>query len=171
MTHENKDEETVDTPPEKKPRLTLVLILAILLGTLLTLLIAGTIYHVQSGKALAAELAATKDELKRKTALFAELQEQVAGLSRQMHALREFSVAKANAVAAATSEPPVAPATNTPPASSEPETKKEKPVSTPAAKKAEPTAQDCQLVGKSPEEQSATLKRCMQSVDGKGSRR
>lgn len=59
------------------------------------------------------------------------------------------------------SQPPVAVA---PPAPVEPATKP-KPVSAPPAKKSAPVMQDCQLVGKSAEEQAATLKRCMQSLD------
>lgn len=158
MTRENRDEEVVEIPPETKPKLTLVVILSIVVGILLTLLIGGTAYHFQSRKALVAELATANDELKRKTLQFGELQEQIVGLSRQIHALREFSVAKASSVAAAAS-------TKSPPAPAEPETEKPPADSTPVARKEKPATQDCQLVGKSPEEQAATLKRCAQAVE------
>lgn len=167
MTTENIDKEVVEAPSDKKPKLTLIVILAVLTGVLFMFAIGGVIYHVQSRKALEADLANTKDELSRKTQLLSDSQEQVVGLSRQMHALREFSVAKANAVAAAVANEPSAPApASTPPAPVEPEKIKSKPVAAPAAKKSRMTGQDCQLVGKSQEEQAATLKRCMQTLDG-----
>jgi len=163
---------------EAKPKRTPVIILSILLGVSLAFSIAGGIYHVRSGKALRAELAASKDELKYKTQLLADQQEQIIGLSRQMHALREFSVTKANEAAAAatataaSSEPPVAPPASPPAVAVAPEAKKAKPVRAPVAKKAAPPpSQNCQLIGKTPEEQSATLQRCMQSMDAKTSRR
>lgn len=174
MTSESHGEEIAEAPAARKPKLTRVVVLSILLGVLLAFSIAGGIYHVRSGKALRTELAASKDELKHKTQQLAEQQEQISGLSRQMHALREFSLARANAVAAAaaSSEPPVAPPASSPPAVAAPETTKPKPASAPLAKQvAPPPSQDCRLIGKSPEEQSATLKRCMQSMDGKASRR
>lgn len=158
MTRENRDEEVVEVPPETKPRLTLIVILSIVVGVLLALSIGGTVYHVQANKAQAAELAAAKDELKRKTLQFTELQEQIVGLSRQIHALREFSVAKASSAAAAASA-------GSPHVPAEPETAKPPTVVAPAAKKEKPASQDCQLVGKSPEEQAATLKRCAQAVE------
>lgn len=210
MTRESKEEEVVESAAEKKPKITLVLILSLVIGVLVTLLIGGSIYHVQSRKALVAELAATKAELKQKTALFSDLQEQIAGLSRQMHALKEFSVTKAYAVAAATpgSEAPAAEPAPPPPARSEAEAKKQEAVSAtpakkekkketekeaekakekapqptaapastteskagtsePVARKAKPAPLDCQIVGKSPEEQMATLQRCTQAMDRK----
>ena len=191
MASESEGEEIVEAPAEAaakpKPKLTPVVILSILLGVSLAVSIAVGIYHVRSGKALKAELAASKDELMQKTQLLADQQEQIIGLSRQMHALREFSVAKANEAAAAAtskaaatatavnSEPPAAPPASTPAVTVAPEAKKEKAVRAPAAKKAappsQPPSQNCQLIGKTPEEQSATLQRCMQSLDGKTSRR
>lgn len=181
-------EAEAEAEKKPKPQLKPVVILSVLLGVLLAFVIAGGIYHVRSGKALKAELAASKDELKHKTQLLAEQQEQIIGLSRQMHALREFSVTKANEAAAAatstaaapataaSSEPPAAAPAGSPPETVAPEATKAKPVRAPVARKAapppsQPPSQNCQLIGKSPEEQSATLQRCMQSMDAKTSRR
>lgn len=169
MTRESSDEEAVDTSAEKKPRLTLVVILSIVIGALLMFSIGSTVLGMQSRKALEAQLTASKNDLKSKTQLLAEAQEQIAGLSQQVHALRDFSVAKASAVAATTAGETPAPAPGSSPstAPAEEEKGKAKPASVPAAKKAKMAGQDCQLVGKSQEEQAATLKRCMQALDGR----
>lgn len=172
MQRESREEEVVEAPPEKKPKLTLVVILSMLTGALLTFSIAGTVYHFQSGAAREAELATTKDELARKTLLLDEQQEQIAGLSRQVHALKEFAVAKASAVAAATVSETSTPGTSSPTSAPAPETEKNIPAVVPVSrKKAKAESQDCQLTGKSQEEQAETLQRCMQTIDGKGSRR
>lgn len=169
MTREDKEEAVVETPTETKPKFTLIVILSALLGVLLTLMTGGAIYHFQSGKAVQAELAAAREEVKRKTLMLTELQEQVAGLSRQVHALREFSVAKASGVAAevVAAEKQQASAESSPPAAPVSESGKKEPVTPPVAKKVKPAGLDCQIVGKSPEEQMATLKRCTQAMDGK----
>lgn len=185
MAHEDKEAEIVEPAPQAKPKLTLIIILAVLLGVFLTLLTGGAIYHVQSGKTMQAELAVAREELKRKTLMLTEAQEQIANLSIQMHTLREFSVAKASSVAAekevavdkaqaatensSTHAPaseagkkeqpaPVVPAAAPPPKA---------PAATLETKKAKPGNLDCQITGKSPEEQQATLKRCTQAMDGK----
>lgn len=187
MSGESTKEEVVEAPAETKPKFTPTLILALLAGLLLILLIGGTVYHFQSGKALRAELAAAKEEAKHKTLTLTEAQAQIAGLSRQLHALREFSLNKADTTAAegaavtekkpqqpADSSPPVA-ATPAPPATAKkealaakPETaKKEAVAAAPVTKKSKPANLDCQLAGKSPEEQTATLKRCTEAMDGR----
>jgi flagellar basal body-associated protein FliL len=191
MAHEDKEAEIVEPAPQAKPKLTLIIILAVLLGVFLTLLTGGAIYHVQSGKTMQAELAVAREELKRKTLMLTEAQEQIANLSIQMHTLREFSVAKASSVAAekevavdkaqaatensSTHAPaseagkkeqpaPVVPAAAPPPVA--PPAPKA-PAATLETKKAKPGNLDCQITGKSPEEQQATLKRCTQAMDGK----
>lgn len=170
MTRENKDEEVIEAAPQPKPKLALVVILSILTGVLLTWAVGATVYHFQSGKALQAELAVAKEEAKRKTLMIDELQEQIAGLSKQIHALRDFSVAKASGVAgeaiaaAGKQQPPAEASPSTTPAGTT--ATKETP-SPPVAKKPKPAGLDCQLVGKSAEEQMATLQRCTKAMDGK----
>ena len=188
MAHEDKEAEIVEPAPQAKPKLTLIIILAVLLGVFLTLLTGGAIYHVQSGKMMQAELAVAREELKRKTLLLTEAQEQIANLSMQMHTLREFSVAKASDVVAekevAVDKPQAATENSSAHAPASEAGKKEQPVpvappqpvvppapkapaATLEAKKAKPGNLDCQITGKSPEEQQATLKRCTQAMDGK----
>jgi hypothetical protein len=177
MSRDSKEDESVAAPPEVKPKLTLVVILSVLTGVLLTLVTGVTIYHFQSAKALGAELATAKGEIKRKAAMLTESQEQVAALSKQVHALRGFSVAKASDVAEdvvvadklkspAAPTAPIAPAASAPAASAPVATKKE-PAAVPVEKPSKPKNLDCQLVGKSAEEQMATLQRCAKAMDGK----
>lgn len=135
MTTTDKGEEAAEAAPATQRKLPLLVILSILSGMLLILSIGVTVYHFQSGKKLKAELAATRGELKEKTQLAAELQEQVASLSRQMHALRDFSVNRAYEAADKASPampesaplPVVAEAKETKPVGSEPTLKKNKP--------------------------------------------
>jgi len=168
MTRENKDEEVVAAAPQPKPKLALVVILSILTGVLLTWAIGVTVYHFQSRKALQTELAAAKEEAKRKSLMVDELQEQITGLSKQIHALRDFSVAKASGVAA---EAIAAAGKQQPPADGSPAAAPAAATATaappPVAKKPKPAGLDCQLVGKSAAEQMATLQRCTQAMDGK----
>jgi hypothetical protein len=171
MSRDSKEEEPVAPPSEVKPKLTLLVALSALAGVLLTLLTGGAIYHFQSGKALEAELSTTKEELRRKALMLTELQEQVTGLSKQVHALRDFSIARASSVAAeviaASALPPKteAPAPAAP--APDPVLTKKEPVAAPVVKKEKPAGLDCQIVGKSAEEQMATLQRCTKAMDGK----
>jgi hypothetical protein len=171
MSRDSKEEEPVAPPSEVKPKLTLLVALSALAGVLLTLLTGGAIYHFQSGKALEAELSTTKEELRRKILMLTELQEQVTGLSKQVHALRDFSIARASSVAAeviaASALPPKteAPAPAAP--APDPVLTKKEPVAAPVVKKEKPAGLDCQIVGKSAEEQMATLQRCTKAMDGK----
>ena len=102
MEHENRDEAVVEPAPKAEPKLALTLLVAlsIAVGVLLTLLIGGTLYHFQAGAAVSNELAATKEELKRKTLQLGQMEVQVSGLSNQIHTLKEFAIAKASASAA-----------------------------------------------------------------------
>ena len=170
MTREKKKDEVVEAALEPKPKLALDVILSILIGVLLTLAIGVTVYHFQSRKALQTELAAAKEEAKRQTLMVTELQEQIAGLSKQIHALRDFSVAKASGVAAeaiAATGKQQPPAEVSPAAAPAAATAAKEAAAPPVAKKAKPAGLDCQLVGKSAEEQMATLQRCTKAMDGK----
>jgi hypothetical protein len=169
MARESKEEEPVEAPPEIKPKLTLVVLLSALIGIFLTLLTVGAIYHFQSGKAVENELAVSKEEVRRKTLMLTEAQEQVTALSKQVHALREFSIARASGAAeeAIVAGKQPTPAATPAPASPDSEALKKEAAPPPVVKKAKPAGLDCQLVGKSAEEQMATLQRCTKAMDGK----
>lgn len=181
MAHEDKEAEVAEPVGQAKPKLTLIVILAVLLGVFLALSIGGAIYHFQSGKAVQSELAAAREDLKHKTLMLTEAQEQIANLSMQMHTLREFSVAKASGVAAEKELAGQAASGCGKQQRSHASFRTREKGSTCAshspcfentrraagAKKAKPGNLDCQITGKSPEEQQATLKRCTQAMDGK----
>lgn len=163
-----------------KPRLSIVVILALLLGSVLTLLVGGAFLYFQQRNALQVEARVATEALKEKNQALGEMKGQIEALSRQMHSLKEYALARSSSESekktesvlpevptqAATSavvsktagnkesaKVPVAPASETAPAE---------------AKKPAPEAQNCGLVGKSPEEQAATLKRCVMLMDSPG---
>ena len=176
VTVDREAPEVAEEPPPARPKLTLVVVLSMLLGILLTLILAGGFAYYRQSQAVHAELLAASDQLKEKSQALDEMKAQIEVLSKQMHLLKEYSIArsrplgdknkKSEAVAAALDAaegppaPPAAGAAATPAASLSalpPKVRKPKP---------KPNAQNCELVGKSPDEQAATLQRCVSAMDG-----
>ena len=165
MTKE-KSEEPHDEAPvfkEERPGFMPIVILATLLGSVVVLSIVGGIYFYNERKTLGEELKAAKADVRRKDELIVNYQEQIKGLSKHVHALREFSVARAQAVADNT-KPPAAPEALSAAAPSSTATGGK--AASAETKKPKSNDQDCQLVGKSAEERVATLKRCAAAMDG-----
>jgi cell division protein FtsL len=173
---DNEAPEVAAEAPPAKPKLTLVVVLSMLLGILLTLMLAGGVVYYQKSKAVQAQLLAASEQLKEKTQALEEMKEQIEVLSKQMHLLKEYSIARSSPVGEKRKKPeepatvlnaadgtppkPMAEAAETPtttPAIVPPKVRKPKPKS---------DAQNCELVGKSPEEQAATLQRCVGAMDG-----
>lgn len=173
MATDREEAEVGEEVPAVKPKLMIVVILAMLLGVLLTVLAAGGVVYYQRSSDLQAEVRAAQDELKGKSQELAEMKTQSEILSRQIHALKEYSIAhstaikdknKNTAVAApagdAGQKPELLPfAKETAGAAPLPEAPKLK------KPKAKAEGQDCELMGKSPEEQAATLQRCVSIMD------
>lgn len=173
MIADNEAPEVADEPPPAKPKLTLVVVLSMLLGILLTLMVAGGFAYYRQSQAVHAELLAASDQLKEKSQALDEMKAQIEVLSRQMYLLKEYSIArsrragdkskKSEEVAAEPNAaegplaPPVAEAAATPAVVIPPKVRRPKP---------KPNAQNCELVGKSPEDQAATLQRCVSAMDG-----
>ncbi|MBL8416248.1 MAG: hypothetical protein JNM42_17605 [Propionivibrio sp.] len=172
--HDDESEVIEEKAPVDGPKLTIVVILSTLLGVLLTAIVAGAFLYYQNNKALQAEVLVAKDALKEKSLALDDMKAQIEVLSRQVHMLKEYSVARSNAAgekvkktesaapavldnAAIAPKSPGAGAKDTgaPP---------ELPIP-PKAKKPQTVAQNCELVGKSPEEQAATLQRCVNLID------
>lgn len=170
--HDDESEVVEDKAPVDGPKLTIVVILSTLLGVLLTVIVAGAFLCYQSRQDLQAEVVGAKDALKEKSLALDELKAQIDVLSRQVHMLKEYSVARSNAAgekvkktestapavldnAAIAPKSPGAKDTGAPP----------EPPIPPQAKKPKTVAQNCELVGKSPEEQAATLQRCVNLID------
>ena len=155
--------EVVPEVPVSSARLTLVAILAALLGVSLTLFVAGLWLHYQQRSAWLVQVQALSETVQQKDAALADLRAQNASLAKHLKLLKEYSIARStteggratpadaassltsagNATTAATVAPSAAPRAS----------------AAGNAKKAK--AQDCDLVGKTPEQQAATLQRCV----------
>ena len=182
MKSETTESEVVDeSTVAKKPRLSLVVILAMLLGALLMVGLGATLLHLQSSKAARGEVLALKKELKEKGAAYESLIMQMEALSGQVELLKENAVARssgageshAEAGGAAPAEtfaetgtkPAIVGEKTAPPKTVPLETVLPEPVPTPRTKKPKSDKPNCALVGKSKEEQEETLKRCISLID------
>ena len=150
----NEVAEVLPEVPVSQPKLTLVAILAALLGVLVTLIATGSWWHYQQRAASDAQVQSLKEVLKQKNIALVDLQAQNAALAKHLNLLKGYSIASSTVAAA-----PVLPAEHAAPAGSEaPRTS-----AAGKAKKAKPL--DCELVGKTPEQQAATLQRCVKRID------
>jgi hypothetical protein len=171
LTTDNEESEVIEETPVVSSKLTIVVILATLLGILLTVIVGGAFLHYQNSKIMQTEVLAVKDALKEKSLALDEMKAQIESLSQQMHMLKEYSIAHSSAagekVKKAESAAPVpdnAAIVPKSPSAMDASTTPEHP-NPPKAKKPQAVAQNCELVGKSPEEQAATLKRCVNLID------
>jgi len=159
-------------PPVTKPRLSIVVVLAMLLGVLLTVLLVSAYFNFQRINALQDEVSLARSALKDKSQAVEEMKAQIEALSKQMSVLKEYSVARsaADRVKKADNSAPVV-IGDTPATVPGKDHKNAQVVPTPAkTKKTNPESLNCELVGKSDEEQAATLERCvdvMESTDKK----
>ena len=164
MTTPREETETPEVvPTTTRPRLSIVVILSLLLGSVLTLLVGGALLYFQQRSALQGEVRVATEALKEKSQALVEMKAQIEALSKQMYSLKEYALARAGAEGEKKTENvlPEVPAPASKPA----------PAPEPApvvAKKPAPEAPNCGLVGKSPEEQAATLKRCVMLMDSPG---
>jgi hypothetical protein len=170
--HDDESEVIEENAPVVSPKLTIVVILSTLLGIMLTVIVAGAFLYYQNNKILQAEVLLAKDALKEKSLALDDVKAQIEVLSRQVHMLKEYSVARSNAageqVKKTESAAPTVP-DNVAIVPKSPGTKETgalpEPLIPPKAKKPQTVAQNCELVGKSPEEQAATLQRCVNLID------
>ena len=150
----NEVAEVLPEVPASQPKLTLVAILAALLGVLVTLIAIGSWWHYQQRAALDAQVQSLKEVVKQKNIALADLQAKNASLAKHLNLLKGYSIASSTLAAA-----PATPAEHAVPAGSD-----ARPTSAAGkAKKARPL--DCELVGKTPEQQAATLQRCVKRID------
>lgn len=179
MTVDDEKPEVAEEVAGAKPRIAPLVLVSMLLGFLLCLAGVGAYVGYTKNRALNAELSAVRDEIKKKDALLSSMQAQVEALSQQIGALKENSIARSrsngNAVRSAPqgdlqqAAPPAASMRKT--AEEPPEKKRGNEIKpgealVPAKEKlAKPGGQDCDLVGKSPEQQAETLKRCVSVMD------
>lgn len=174
MTTRSEEPEVVAEEEVAKPKNAIIIIMSVLLGALLTVLIAGAVFHFQNSAKLQAEIAAAKRALKEKTQELDETRTQIEALFKQLSLLKDSSAARSHspteegrgrvstAPAGAAADAPAVGVTDEkaiPPASPAAPTKVKKP---------KPASDNCDLVGKTPEEQAATLKRCVNLMDSPG---
>ena len=121
--------------PHAKPRVTAIIVLSMLLGVLLTLIAVGAFVHLQTSRALEAQVLAVEDELKARSLALDDLKLQIAMLSKHIQMLKEYAIARS--VGPGDAEKAAPPASRA---------------------KASP---NCELAGKSPEQQAVVLQRCV----------
>jgi anti-sigma factor RsiW len=94
---------------------------------------------------------------------------QIEVLSRQMNLLKEYSIARSGAAAKKNAESVAAAAESAESATPPPADAAAPPASPPKVRKTKPKpdAPNCELVGKSPADQVATLQRCVGAMDGR----
>ncbi len=171
MISDSEEPDVAEETPSGKPKLSIVVILSVLLGILLTLGVGGALFHFRESKALQAQVRAISVELENKNLALDEMKTQIEALSSQMHVLKEHSIARSglasekdskkestapalDASANALKSPGAKAKTGSPEVPAPPKVVKPK-----------PAAQNCELVGKSPEDQAATLRRCVSLLD------
>lgn len=187
MLEDKEDSEKDSAVSEEKTlvekEFMIVVFLSVLLGVLLTVIAVGGLLYYQKSKALHQEMLVAKNELKEKNLALDEMKAQIEALSRQLYALREYSIARSGSASARNAKAAVA----VPPLEISkdilalPEGKSPEGIPTPAVapppevpkapkvvippKQTRPQGQSCDLVGKSGEEQAAILKRCVGVMD------
>lgn len=169
MAINSEEPEVAEEAPVEKSKLSLVVILSVLLGILLTLGGGGAVLHLRESMALQAEMLTIRAELNKKNLALEDMQTQIGALSSQMNILKDSAAARSGSASERARQKEVA-AQVTGGSESKSSGGKEKTGAPevplpPKAVKPKPPAQNCELVGKSPEEQAATLKRCVGLID------
>jgi len=171
VTLDREEPQVVEEAPAVKPRLSLVVVLSMLLGVLLTVGVVGAILHFEKSKASQVEMASVREEIRVKSLALEEMRMQLEALSKQMNVLKEYSIARSGSangkdgkVGSVSSSADAATNATAVPSATEKNGLPE--ISVKAKKsKPKPDSQNCELVGKSPDEQAATLQRCVSLID------
>ena len=171
MINDNKEPEIAEEAPAVKPRISVVIVLSVVLGMLVATGGVGAYLYFKQSRVLQAEVLFVKNELKKKNQAFDEMSEQIKALSKQMNVLKEYSIARSGSAVDTEKKKEdavlVTGVAHGAQASADIKGETTAPgLPLPAiAKKAKPKVPDCELVGKSPNEQAATLKRCVGLID------
>ncbi len=176
MTNDTTEPDAVESAPAAKPKLPLVVTLAMVLGAMLMAGVGAVVFHVQSGNALRAEVAALKKELKEKDLAHEETKAQVEALSRQIELLKDNAIARSSnakereagdssASGGQQSGAAADVVAKGASADGKPVADEAEPAPPPRTKKPKSDKPNCELVGKTKEEQEETLKRCVSLID------
>ncbi len=186
MTSESSEAQVVEETPKGRSGILPVLVLSVLLGIVVIAGVVGAVIAYQSAKASRAELLAMKKEIvsiremsepkENSPALDAALKDmkhQIETLSGQIkvlmasvseHSSPEVPTAKSAAIGDKTSESASSNTVGQVPQVKESSSAVQVSTKAEAASK-KPDVRNCDLIGKSPEEQAATLKRCVSLID------
>ena len=172
MKPDREEPETVVEAPVVKSKISIVVILSIFLGVLLTSGAVGGLLYFQLRKSLMAELLLAKTELQAKSKAVDEMKAQIQALSLQMDFLKEYSVARSSEDADKNKKTDKSTSvTENSTGDGKSALGKDAVVLTapppPSKIKKERPKPACDLVGKSPEEQSAILKKCVTQMDAR----
>ena len=170
MSDEGETSEIVEAAPKGKSGALSVIVLSVLLGIAVIAGIGSSVFYSRSAKSVTAEMAAMKKEVAALRALVQQpkpekvdpaldaalndMKKQIESLSAQIGMLMT-SVAERAALDGAAAEQPVQQKA----ATANPEVRKAET----SSKKIE--VKNCNLIGKSPEEQAAILKHCVSLID------
>ena len=180
MDADNTEPEVIEAPSNARSNLVVILALAVLLGVLLASGAVGGYFYVQRSNEFEAKVLAMETSLQEKSQTIDGLQRQIEALSGQMHLLRDYAIARSTAASEynVNEKKAESPATALQVVPSGTSTSATEPVAKDGAshdgtshvkiikpKPEEPKAENCDLVGKSPEEQVETLRRCVALMD------
>lgn len=161
--------EVTQEAPSGKSKITVVVALAMLLGSLLTVIAFGAFAHYRKTVALEEEILLLEGALKERRSALDAMEAQIKVLSKQIQVLKEHSIARSGAsgerskkVPGSVPEGDSEEGVETLPDSSE---SKGSSVAPPRAKKTTAAVHNCEVAGKSPQEQAASLKRCVGLAD------
>ena len=134
--------DAVQPAPHARPRITAIIVLSMLLGVLLTLIVVGAIAYRQTIREFEAQVLAVEDELRTKSLALDDMKAQITMLSKHIQILKEYAIARSVGPGdSGKAAPPVSRA------------------------KAPP---NCELAGKSPEQQAVVLQRCVGLAEAPG---
>ncbi len=178
MKSDADESRVVEEVVSGKPRLSLTVILVIALGVLLAGSLVAIVWQVRSAATLRTEVLALKKQLKEKVAEHDESQAKVEQLideneklSEQVGLLKEYAVASSRGASSSQLKAECATAAG---GTSGTEIKQEvvqggtvqpEPELPKRTKKPKSDKPNCELVGKTKEEQEETLKRCVSLID------
>ena len=186
MTTERNEAQVVEETPKGRSGMLPVIVLSVLLGIVVIAGAIGAVTSYQSAKTTRAELLAMKEEiavLKEMSepkesgpaieAALKDMKHQIETLSGQInvlmasvseHSSPEALTAKSAAIGEKVSESASSNTVGQLPQGMEKSAKSQTSTKAEAAPK-KPDVRNCDLIGKSPEEQAATLKRCVSLID------
>lgn len=153
-------QDEVPPAPPPKPRITVVIVLSMLLGVLLTFIAVGALFHRQTSRALEAQVLAVEEELKAKSLALVEMKTQIAMLSKHIQILKEYAIARSVSVSEGVKKSAGPAPVSTPDSAGRAVGPSDAGRGAPSPPRAK-ASPNCELAGKSPEQQALVVQRCV----------